>query len=364
MHTISDEQKYSINMDDIKFNKNEITTHSAFNIETDLLIDFYKKAYPNRANFFELNWKWLNHSDFYQNKVPLVLVYKNQVIAHLGMIPFNISASGELKTASWLVDFIVLPEFQRHGLGSMLTKEWMNFSDLCVTFCNKKSIGVLKKFGWIESFDTYMHINFMLPFNHPRFVRKVPGLFRKILNQITYPIFLFIYKRQSYSNNSYKLEKLNESTFDEFFKLYSYTKKIAENLVSPIRDMDYAKWRILNSPYIGKYFVYKTKKFIALISLQNKHAEYIDILLVSDINNKIEIKKMISTLGMFGIKNGYSYMNFYTSKKELSDYIKFETKSIVLHPRFAYFSQVESILEKLKKANWDFELIDSDFEYL
>ena len=133
-------------------------------------------------------------------------------------------------------------------------------------------------------------------------------------------------------------------------------------MVSPVRDMDYAKWRILNSPNRDKYYIYKTEKINALILLNDNHGEYIDILWISDSSDKVEIIKMISTLGAYGIRNRFSYIRYYTSKKELSDYLKSKTKSIVSHPRFAYFSKSESIFEKLKTANWDFELIDSDFE--
>ena len=193
-----------MNMNNIKFSKNEITTHSACDVDLVLLIDFYQKAYPNRISSLKSNWKWLNHSDFYNYKTPLVLVYKTQVIAHAGMIPFNISVCGKQQTAAWFTDFKILDEFQRFGLGSMLTKEWMNYSDCCVTFCNDKSIGVFKKFGWLESFNTYMHLNFILPFSHPGFVRRLPAFIRKILNFIISPVFFLIYKRHAYSKSSYQ----------------------------------------------------------------------------------------------------------------------------------------------------------------
>ncbi len=346
------------------FNKNEVTIHSACDVDTNLLIDFYKKVYPNRMNYLESNWKWLNRSDFYENKIPLVLVYQNQVIAHSGMIPFNILMCGDLQTASWFIDFEIVPELQRHGLGTILTREWMSFSDFSVTFCNDKSIGVFKKFGWIESFDTYLHFNYMLPFSHPVFVTRLPAFIRKILNYIAYPIFFLIYSKHTYSNNSYQLEKLNKKSFDAFFDFYTETKKDIEKTISPLRNIHYVNWRVLNSPNKDKYYIYKTEKFSALVSLQNNYGNYIDILWVTDINDQIEIKKMISTLGVYGIRNGFSYIRFYTSKKELSHYIKNKTKSRVLHPRFAYFSKSEYIFNKLKKANWDFELIDSDFEYV
>ena len=160
------------------------------------------------------------------------------------------------------------------------------------------------------------------------------------------------------------MEKLDTKSFNEFFDLYNKTNRNSENTVSPIRDMNYANWRVLNSPNKDKYFIYKTEKFSALVSLQDNHGNYIDILLVSDINEKIEIIKMISRLGVYGLRNGLSYIRFYTSKKELSDYIRNKTKSIVRHPRFVFYSQDEYIFNKLKIAYWNFELIDSDFEII
>ena len=346
----------------MKLNQDEIAICSASDVDTTLLIDFYQKAYPDRIDALKSNWNWLNRSEFYESKTPLVLVYKNQVIAHAGMIPFNISVFGNLQTASWFIDFKVLPEFQRHGLGMILTKEWMTFSDCCVTFCNDKSIGVFKKYGWFESFDTYMHLNFTMPFNHPRFVRRLPAFVRKILNLITCPILFRIYIRHSYANNSYQLERLSEESFSTFLSLYNNTKRMSENMVSPIKDLDYCKWRVLRSPNRDKYFIYKTEALSALVSLQSNQAKYIDILWMSNTKDQHEIIKMVSTLGIYGIRNGFSYVRFYTSNKQLSDHVRAKTKSIVRHPRFAYFCEDESIMKKLKRAKWDFELIDSDFE--
>lgn len=350
--------------DDMVFNKKEVAIISACDIESTLLVDFYKKAFPKRLNSLKLNWKWLNRTDFFSNKTPLVLVYQNQVIAHSGLIPFKLSLYGDLHTAAWYIDFKILQEYQRQGLGNILTQEWMKFSEINVTFCNEKSIGVFKKLGWLESFDTYLHLNFILPFNHPGFVRKLPTFFRKTLNYLFSPISFLIYKRHSYSTNSYNLEMLNEQSFNTFFESYIKTRQRHENTISPNRDKDYAKWRVLDSPNRDRYYVYKTEKFSALVSLHNNHGEYIDVLWVSDINNKSEIKRMICTLGVYGLKNGFAYIRFYTSKKDLSDYIKKKTRSVVRHPRFAYFSQIEPIFNKVKTANWDFELIDSDFEHI
>jgi len=349
-------------MDSSNFKKNEISIHSACDIEPALLTDYYNKAYPERINYLVSNWKWLNRSEFLENKIPRVLTYKNQVIAHAGLIPCNISVNGNLHTASWFIDLKVLPDFQKRGLGSILTRERMSFSACYLTFCNEKSIGIKKKIGWIESFDTYKHLNFIRPFSYPVIARRLPVFLRNLLNSIVYPFFFLIYRKYSYLEKHYQLEKLNQKSFNSFINLYNKLKQNRENTVSPIRDNDYIKWRIFNSPNVDKYFIYKTEAFNAVVLIHNNHGDYIDILWVSDTYNKIEIKKMISTLGIYGLKNGISYIRFYTSDKELSNYIKKSTKSIVRHPRFAYFSKNSSILEKLKTSNWELELIDNDFE--
>ena len=72
------EQKH---MDNATFDRREVSLHSACDIDTAILIDFYKAAYPTRAKRLASYWKWLNRTDLCGDKIPLVLIYKNQVIA-------------------------------------------------------------------------------------------------------------------------------------------------------------------------------------------------------------------------------------------------------------------------------------------
>lgn len=347
----------------MEFSENEIEVCFAGDVSSSLLNDFFQTAFPNRAKFLESNWRWLNRSAFYNNKTPLVLVYKKQVIGYAGMIPFSMAICGEVQKTAWFIDFKFLPEYQRKGLGSILAKAWMSYSDCFVgSSANEKSVGILTKNHWIESPNSFMHLNLIRPFNYPKF-RKVPSFLRFALNAITSPIFHFYYSKYSYSENSYQLIKFNEETFYEFFNNYEKAGRITNNVISPVRDINYFIWRVLDSPNSDKYYIYKTDKYSALILIENDNEKCIDILLVSDLNNKEELKKMICTLGVYGLKNGFSYVRFYTSKPELSSYIKSKTKSIVRHPRFVYLSFDEMTKEKIASADWEFELIDSDFEH-
>jgi hypothetical protein len=346
-----------------KFDVERISIISASNVDKFQLIEFYQNVFSDRVAVLQFNWEWINRSAFYENKIPLIMLYEGEIVAHSGMIPFRLSFKNENLTASWFIDFKVLPAFQRFGLGTVLTKEWMNFSDCYVTFCNEKSIGVFRKYGWVESFDTYMHLNFMHAFNHPGFIRLLPSFIRKILNLLFYPFIYIIYSRLAYSSKNYHLQQLTERLFNEFYNDYLETGKLKvdENI---LRDPESVQWRILNSPNKDKYHVYKVQNFSAIVSLQNNHGKYIDVLWVSDLSNKLEIAKMIASLGLYGLKNGYAYLRFFTTKKELSDFIKTQVISLVSHPRFAYFSKNEIVFEKLRSVEWNFELLDSDFEHI
>jgi predicted N-acetyltransferase YhbS len=111
---------------------------SAFEVEENELIEFYSQAFENRMKYLPNIWKWLNRSDFYANKTPFVIEREGKVIAHAGIMPFFINLEGEKHTASWLFDFKISDNFQRQGLGSILTEELINLSDCCFGFCNEK----------------------------------------------------------------------------------------------------------------------------------------------------------------------------------------------------------------------------------
>jgi hypothetical protein len=61
------------------------------------------------------------------------------------MTPFKVFVDGANYTASWFIDFALLPEFQRQGLGPILTKKWMEFSDFYMSApCNENPWVCLK----------------------------------------------------------------------------------------------------------------------------------------------------------------------------------------------------------------------------
>jgi hypothetical protein len=344
--------------------KSEVIIRSAFEVDPEKLLDFYRTAFLYRFDSISKHWKWLNHTEFFSNRIPLVLLHQDRVIAHSGMIPFNIRIEGKMHTASWFIDFKVLDEFQRHGLGSIMTKEWMNYAECPVTFCNDKSLGVFKKLGWAESAGTYLHTNFCFPFSHPGFTSRLPGFFCRALNYLSYPFLYLNYLRFSLPSKQYSFEKLDQQSFDGFYSTYLENLKPQGTGIYPVRDKEYASWRVMNSPNFKKYYLFRSKRISAIVSVQDNHGNYFDILWVSKTSDYKGIRELIACMGIYGMKRKISYIRFYTSHKNLSDIIKWDTWSIVKHPKFAFYSKNARLMNAMSDASWDFELIDSDFEHL
>jgi len=335
----------------------DISILSAHDININLLIDFYRRVWPDRLN--HKIWKWLNRTSFYNNEIPLVILHRNEVVAHAGIIPFKVLVDEKYFTASWFIDFAVLPEFQRHGLGIKLTKRWMEFSDLNVTFCNNRSMGVFKKFGWIESFKTYHHIYPLLAFDHPFFVRHTPIIIRKVLNHLSSTFSNIIYHRYDTMVDNLKFDPVNKESLKEFMLTHKVPEK---NTVLPVRDTDYLKWRLLNSPDKEKYRIIINDNSSIIVKIDNNYSKYIDILWVSNSFAYSIVRDIISALAIWGIYNNYSYIRHAISNKIMSNYLKKYLLPIVRHPRFAYYSKETELFNKIKKYNWHYDLIDSDFE--
>lgn len=345
------------------FDINRVVVASAFEVDEELLHQFYKVTYPERLDLFRSSWRWINRTDFYHQQIPLILVYENQVIAHAGIMPVVFNFQGRSTTASWFIDFAVLPEFQRYGLGTLLTSKWVKFSDIQITFCNEKSIKVFKKNGWIESFNTYMHTNIVSIFNHPRCQKKIPSVIRKILHFISYPFVYLLYARYAYKDISNRVVKLDDKAFASFIQQCNASND-NHATSGPARDLAFCQWRILNSPFRKYYNIYRGENFCAIISIRQEAGGFIDVLCVSDVKNQLEIRNMICSLALLALKKNLSRIRFYTSDDQISKLLKRTTMSFVRNPRFAFYSADAAVHNTLKTTQWKLELIDSDFEFI
>jgi GNAT superfamily N-acetyltransferase len=342
--------------------KNKMQIKPAFQVLEARLIDFYRIAFSDRLIYLSSYWRWLYRFEYFDRQIPLVVECEDRVIAHAGMIPFDILLNKKRKTAAWFVDFKVLDQYQRKGLGDLMAKKWVSLPDCCFTFCNEKSIGVFKKNGWQESFKAYRLISFVFIFNHPGFDKFLSRKVRNILNSILQPILFLIFRAQTSPKDQYKIEKLTEENLHLFSQMLN--RKSQSQQIIAVRDDNYISWRIKQSPNLQYYHMYHADNFMAVLLIHNNHGKYIDVLWVSDPNDNKNILRLMVRLGLFGLKKDVAYIRILTFNTDIAKSIKRSMFSRIQRPRLAFYSKDESTYTEMKNTQFNFELIDSDFEHI
>jgi GNAT superfamily N-acetyltransferase len=348
---------------EISDSKKEIMMLTASEVRPELLSHFYSSAYPLRAAFMESNWSWINRAYYHGNRIPLVLISDERVIAHAGLIPVTMQIGGENYSAGWFIDLAVLPEYQRSGYGSILVRKRTEFAEIQMTFPNKRSRGIFKKLGWQLYPDSYMHYIFIRPFNYPSIKKWLPKHMRFLLNKI-----FFSFRRRFYSRNSppvggINLEIVSPGLLKVFLSAYNNSPKAGSEEVVILRDDDFWQWRVLNSPNRNQYYIYSEGDFHALVYFNDRVGDSIDVLLISDESRAEQIKAMLCSLALKGEREGYAFVRLFTTRESLTTDVRRNVRSFVKQRAFVYHSKNQSILDSMKNLSWRLGLIDSDFEF-
>ena len=325
--------------------------------------NFLKNIFINRDFKIYKIWNWLYKTDIEQAESSLVAIKDEEIIAHAGLIPTEINFNGKKRKAAWFVDFIVDLKLQNQGIGKMLTKRWLNYSEIGLTFCNEKSFGVFKKFGWQEGFQFHLHYFLIRPFNHQKIYLKFKYfkfvLF--LLNYIYSNIFILIIKLKIDKKNKLIFEKINSENIKKFTNT-----DLKKNLINTYRDQNYLLWRFLKSPESNNYlFVTYKGKYNAIIKkrTEKKFCKYLDLLIVNKYQEDNDFIQLILNIIIWANKNKLSYIKMIISDKNISNFLKKNIFNISTKPKFAYFSKNNEELEEIKNSNFSFQLFDTDFEF-
>lgn len=327
---------------------------SAFSVDESKLSAFYDSMYPGRTNLLKSHWKWLYRAKKLSNAIPLVIEDEGKVIAHAGMIPFEIIVEGKIRTACWYVDFSVLPEYQRQGIGIKMTEEWMNFGDLHVTFCNHKSLGIFKKFGWSEGEEAISHLLPLLPGNNRNWVKSMPGSMRAITNIVSDRL-LYPYRKHSYPLTSCSVQKLDKG------KLVDFYSKNSEP--GTIKNPEYFDWRILSAPDKDSYKIFQASgcKAKGLIKLKSDNNISVLSLSGSDMSEK---GRLVGSIARWGLHHGCYNLYLLTTDNQLSSSLTSKFGGYISRPTFAYHSKDKRLEEAFSVQPKFWERIDSDFDLI
>ena len=205
-------------------------------VERNELYQFYKKAFGNRNELLESNWKWWYRFN-YLNCEPLVLISEKRIIGHLGLIPAKIKFDNKIFNATWYVDFAVLSEAQGKGAGSKLVKEGMKISKIQMAFCNDEALRVYQKFEWKIS-DSIKRL--ARPINP---IKWIP-----ILKNFNLEIFKKFYNFSLGGKKLIKPYSINNNS-KILFETFGKRKEKPSTYPEIYRDDDWLNWRLLECPF-------------------------------------------------------------------------------------------------------------------
>lgn len=346
------------------FNKSEVNLLSAIEIDEKLLSNYYRNTFPHRKNSLPQIWKWLNNSGFYKNEIPFILKYNDEIIGHTGLRPVTVQINEKNYLSGWPIDLRVDPRFRNQGLGQQLTNKLVDYADIHLAFPNDNSYPLFIKLGWKDGGKTLTHFFPIKPLDHPRFIKKVPAPFRYIINSLAKPYFNFKYSR--IGNFKFQIEKITPAALNEFEiqrKLNDDIFKV-KGYILPLKDKEYMKWRILDSPNFNKYKMFSVKGVYAIILLNDNRGKYVDILAISTFQKLNQVIDLIASICSYAAKNNYSYVRICSSYEKLSDLLQTKIGCRRKEYRFCFFTKDKDLYSKVQKYRWFWELIDSDFEYM
>ena len=317
---------------------------------------FYTDIFPGRRVLRD--WRWLYRREE-RPSFPLLVADGDRVLAHAGGIPFTARVGDREYRAAWFVDFVVRPECQRQGLGVRLTEAWMQQSELCVTFCNELSMSVFKRFGWIGSSPFAVHTTWVRPFDHPRARRQVPDALRAVGGRLASPALSAFFRSRGATDPH--LEPVDSKAVDAWFQ----SPGESSDAVTPVRDAAYWLWRIDTSPDRAHYRLYRSGDVAMLVTIEGAARRSVDVLWASPSAAAAPevVRRMLASLAWWAMRNGRSCLRTMPTSPAFEDASR-ALRPAVARPRFACWTRDPRLLEQLRSAQWRWQLLDSDFEWI
>jgi GNAT superfamily N-acetyltransferase len=181
------------------------------------------------------------------------------LIGHGGAIPTELAFWGQRRLALWYVDLALLPEFQGTGLGKRLTSVWMQLCPNQLGFnANSKSAVVLRRLGWEPG--PYAR-RCALPINIDRMVANRLGLAASAAAKAVTAPYRLALRAWVRSAPTLAPESIPED-HGELDRLFQPPDGVELTIV---RDTQWVRWRIIDSPFFDSYRLFRVAESAALV---------------------------------------------------------------------------------------------------
>ena len=325
-------------------------------VDRSELHSFYKVVFRDRYKILFENLDWWYRLKI-SNLEPIILTLNNKIIGQLGIIPTKIKIEDNIKSATWYIDFAVLPEFHGKGAGTMLAKEGTRMAEIQIAFCNDDALKVYKKLNWqINRFTKRL----VRPINPIRLMPYIKNSNSKILSFL----YNFSIRRKLSSLNTIKpinfseilketlknflLKKIKPSTYPEFF-----------------RDEEWFNWRFVEFPFRKNLNIfefngnYVIAHFLKLKNIKRLHVLYHFYL------DQPEETKMYFLITKWAIENNFDLIWSCSANHNLIKNLNpILPKKLEKTITIACFSSDEKIYQNLNKNFINIQAADSDMDTL
>ena len=321
-------------------------------VKIDHLSEFYQKVFNKRHSTLIKHRKWWYRNN-YLGYEPLVLCAQNKVLGQAGLIPVKIKVNNKILPAIWFTDFAILPNFQRKGLGKILTEAWMKICPNQITFCNDKSLKIFKKFGWEENNATKRLARPTNPIKWMPFLKNIKfdllsNLFRNSL------------KKNIQNTVDLKPHPVNEN-YKTIIEFLSKDITPNTNYAEIVRDEDWLNWRLMECPFRDNIYFFEHKGSFAIVHIfKSNNIKRFHILYTFSENDKNE-EILYDSLFNWSLSNSVDLI--WANSNNSNQIKKFEKilpRTFTKPMNFASWSADKEIHEKLKLGLNNVQGIDSD----
>ncbi len=333
----------------------------ATEISVTALEEFYDQMYPGRAEFLKSNWRWLYRVGEYKSiPSPLVAMTADRIVGHGGLIPVTLRRGDEERTAIWMLDFGILPEYQRKAVGGLLVHTGMSLCPLQVAFLNERSWSMVAKLGWETSFQTTAFRLLLRPDQHPRLQQASTSV--RTIQTLAGLAARTVWRARTFPCREPSVSPITASS------LAVFSARNPGSVLHVPRSDQFLRWRISTNPFFDEHIVFNFQSgrnvgYSAVARLVNDRGyRRLHLLaLGGDSSNRDALSDFFACIVRWAIKEDVHHILFITSDAAVAGTARWWfpfSKRL----RFAYHANDFSGAEFLRGTDQLWEAIDCDFD--
>lgn len=337
---------------------------SGDDVREEALTAFYEQMFPERAPFLTRHWRWLYQiGRGHSFASPLLAIAEDLVVGHGGLIKVTLQRGDDQRDAVWMLDFAILPEYQRGMVGGGLVQIGSSFCPLRIAFLNERSWGMVSKMGWQTHFQT---IAFQLPLR-PEKLPQVQSFTKRwigmpAVSQLSGAIIRSVYKSLTLIESNLERLPVNAETLKPFMKIQG------QAALHVPRTEEFLDWRILSHPHASQYFVLRpagSDECSGIFRVMNLGGyKRLHFLTLQRQNSNLKtLSSFFAGVVRWALAEGIDHIVYVTSDPEIAR-IAARWLPIRTKQRFAFHAEDDAGWEFLGAADQRWELIDSDFEMM